>query len=82
MALFHEREFTIAYIRLADDERLELLLVGASFGGNLEQAGSSSSCQAGRSKLKEMLGSKLLKPPPISFSAGADLIKVTSQYRR
>jgi len=61
--------------RLADDERLELLLVGASFGGNLEQAGSSSSCQAGRSKLKEMLGSKLLKPPPISFSAGADLIK-------
>ena len=62
-------------IRLADDERLELLLVGGSFEKNLEQGGSRSS---GSSKLKSQISSKLLKPPPTSFSAGADLIKVTS----
>merc|ERR1712212_655237 len=56
--------------RLADDERLELLLVGASFGENSEQGGSNTSNNS-TSKLKQ----KLLKPPPTSFSAGADLIK-------
>ena len=54
-------------IRLADDERLGLLLVGGTFERNSEQAASSS-----------RKSSKLLKPPPTSFSAGADLIKVTS----
>ena len=59
--------------RLADDERLELLLVGGSFERNLEEAGSSSSSSS-NSKLRE----KLLRRPPASLSAGADLIKVTS----
>jgi len=57
--------------RLADDERLELLLVGASFGENLEKASSNTSSNNSTNKFKQ----KLLKPPPTSFSAGADLIK-------
>ena len=51
-------------IRLADDERLELLLVG----GSLERKNKS---RQNRTTTKKLFGS-----PPKSFSAGADLIKV------
>ena len=63
--------------RLADDERLELLLVGGSFERNLEEAGSSGSGGSNSSRSSK-LREKLLSRPPASFSAGADLIKVTS----
>ena len=54
--------------RLVDDERLELLLVGGNLGGSLEPG----------DKLKSKR--KIFKPPPTSFSAGADLIKVQKRF--